>query len=1012
MKKIGVLLFLGLFLISIGVYGAASSGEGVSLLRAYDPFFNDWTYPSDGSCTPALYWHNRTTSDSFRAGYSLSNLLNNILYDNKVYLRSGAQVDLYGICLEDRDGNVIPDGQSIRFFIRKYDDGEGDHVADSIYTTIQGGKAFISINLNYLGNEGHPVPNEGDGEHEFSFDASWIFGSATRRMFYSHVQPPRENQLLYMKDPTLPVENFVDSCGNRPEYSCNEDHTRCVSSEGYSVQTKICASDYYCRIVPRVRGPPTDVECTQKKSAGESCTNGYECLSNGCANGQCTSGELATVCDSNVDCAPEICRLLNNDDFFPSSTNPFGGGGICVSNEEWFGNCGSRNCGGTGSDRCIGLFGEADQVCRSDSYCGTLSNGRDACIYRKPNGASCSQGYECQSNTCSGAGLCTVDVRTDSGTTGGITGGATSKDDGETLTATDKGIDTKTCTSEYYWHTLDDEDSRAGAGGIQTFVQSGRRVRAYATCIKDSSDEIVPDGREVTFTVIERDGFLLDDTIGSLSATVEGSEAHIDVVARYIGEENPFDKTNEFYFNLECEENEICGNSGTRKLDMIYVREPTARFPAIVNENPVTECTKDSQCGSGSTCDLLLELCVEGDGTVKRETTTSITVGTTSGALEETDTDGDGMPDRWEAENRLNPDDDGDASLDFDADGLTNLEEYSRGTNPRVRDSDGDGILDSEETVADEGTEIVDTDGDGMPDSWEIENGLNPNKNSDASEDADSDGLTNLEEYNNRTDPNNSDTDGDGIKDAVDSTPAEVPAETDTDGDGMPDSWETDHGLNPNDPSDASFDPDGDGLTNLEEYNSDTDPNNSDSDGDGVLDNEDPTPAGDTGVTSGDSGGSGGGGGGGGGGSTRDYCQVCDAEVSDCNSGNFNADGECCGGSCSTSYLSSVYGETETYFQNAYICEDRDLDGLAERYRITCLEDSLCVAERNAITMDDVDLLAAAGVESGFSQDGYCDYADAEIETGAAEDVPAYSIFSILLSIFILAGYYIIRRRL
>jgi regulation of enolase protein 1 (concanavalin A-like superfamily) len=40
----------------------------------------------------------------------------------------------------------------------------------------------------------------------------------------------------------------------------------------------------------------------------------------------------------------------------------------------------------------------------------------------------------------------------------------------------------------------------------------------------------------------------------------------------------------------------------------------------------------------------------------------------------------------------------------------------------------------------------------------------------------------------------------------------------DADDDGIPDAWETAHGLNPNDPADATLDPDGDNLTNLQEY--------------------------------------------------------------------------------------------------------------------------------------------------------------------------------------------------
>jgi len=48
--------------------------------------------------------------------------------------------------------------------------------------------------------------------------------------------------------------------------------------------------------------------------------------------------------------------------------------------------------------------------------------------------------------------------------------------------------------------------------------------------------------------------------------------------------------------------------------------------------------------------------------------------------------------------------------------------------------------------------------------------------------------------------------------------------EKDTDMDGIPDSWEEEHGLNPQDASDADEDLDGDGWTNLEEYQGGGDP--------------------------------------------------------------------------------------------------------------------------------------------------------------------------------------------
>jgi hypothetical protein len=47
---------------------------------------------------------------------------------------------------------------------------------------------------------------------------------------------------------------------------------------------------------------------------------------------------------------------------------------------------------------------------------------------------------------------------------------------------------------------------------------------------------------------------------------------------------------------------------------------------------------------------------------------------------------------------------------------------------------------------------------------------------------------------------------------------------TDSDADGMPDDWEKAHGLNPNDPSDATGDLNGDGYTNIEEFINGLDP--------------------------------------------------------------------------------------------------------------------------------------------------------------------------------------------
>jgi len=174
------------------------------------------------------------------------------------------------------------------------------------------------------------------------------------------------------------------------------------------------------------------------------------------------------------------------------------------------------------------------------------------------------------------------------------------------------------------------------------------------------------------------------------------------------------------------------------------------------------------------------------------------------------DTDYDLIPDGWEIQKGMNPLVN-DSYLDFDADGLTNLEEYEYNTNPFSNDTDSDGLLDGEE-IFEYGTSPFynDSDVDGLEDGEEV--------------------LVYL------TDPLDSDTDNDLLKDGEEvKIYATDPLNADTEGDGMPDGWEVKYALDPL-VDDSLEDPDGDRLINIKEYQYGTNPQEKDTDGDGFDD--------------------------------------------------------------------------------------------------------------------------------------------------------------------------------
>ncbi len=211
------------------------------------------------------------------------------------------------------------------------------------------------------------------------------------------------------------------------------------------------------------------------------------------------------------------------------------------------------------------------------------------------------------------------------------------------------------------------------------------------------------------------------------------------------------------------------------------------------------------------------------------------------------DTDGDGLPDAFEANSPgYNP-------LDMDADGdfLSDAAEFGAGTDPSEPDSDSDGLTDFIEVSKGYNPLSGDTDQGGVWDGEEVlVDKTDPIDPADDAFDSDDDGTTYFCEQQLGTNPFASDSDGDWLPDGQENANLDClwqpelgetdPANADTDGDGLDDGWEV--MVYETDP--FVPDTDGDGLTDGEEHLlrltqfECLDPANEDSDRDGLLDSE------------------------------------------------------------------------------------------------------------------------------------------------------------------------------
>jgi hypothetical protein len=139
------------------------------------------------------------------------------------------------------------------------------------------------------------------------------------------------------------------------------------------------------------------------------------------------------------------------------------------------------------------------------------------------------------------------------------------------------------------------------------------------------------------------------------------------------------------------------------------------------------------------------------------------------------DTDGDTMWDGWEIQYGLNATNPNDRFEDPDNDLLQNYQEFRSRTNPRMWDTDDEGLpRKNPASIFDDKNDPNCF--DGMNDGWEVFYGLDPLDRTDQFLDSDvidiagvpvsrPDGLINLLEFRNSTDPKNPDTDGDHLSD-------------------------------------------------------------------------------------------------------------------------------------------------------------------------------------------------------------------------------------------------------
>ena len=172
----------------------------------------------------------------------------------------------------------------------------------------------------------------------------------------------------------------------------------------------------------------------------------------------------------------------------------------------------------------------------------------------------------------------------------------------------------------------------------------------------------------------------------------------------------------------KCENNKICNNnndceSGHCSFGFCKPQESCSDGKLSPSESDI-DCGGycQTKCSDGKSCSAN-EDCIEGSQCIsstckkcsENDRNCNDIPDDQEGGIK--DSDNDGLPDDWEIQNGLNPNDPNDANLDSDKDELTNSEEfnlykiYGKSTNPNLADTDDDKFTDKKEV--DEGTNPV-----------------------------------------------------------------------------------------------------------------------------------------------------------------------------------------------------------------------------------------------------------------------------------------------------------------